>query len=328
MKIANSVLELIGNTPIVKLNSVTKTVEATILAKCEYLNPSGSIKDRIALRMIEEAMNRGEIKPGCTITDASTGNTGIALSFISAVKGYRAIICMPKGWANPDRVKQMEAYGAEIIEISPGEEVEAALKGKSVHGGVIELIPRIKCLEMEKTQPNTWWARQSLNFDNVAAHRETTGKEIIEQTDGKVDAFVAAIGTGGTLLGVAEALKEKNPNIKIYGIEPDSTRDFSSMPRLRSYMKKYGIPGIRGSIIDELRERKDLVDEVFLVEDKDALNMAHRLCEEEGLFVGMSSGANVFAALKVAKKLGKGKTIVTILVDRRDRYLTVEHFTT
>lgn len=328
MKIADSVLDLIGNTPIVKLNHVTKKVKATILAKCEYLNPSGSIKDRIALRMTEEAKNRGEIKPGSTITDASTGNTGIALSFISAVKGYKAVICMPKGWANPDRVKQMEAYGAKIIEISPGKDVEAALRGKSVHGGVIELIPRIRCLEMEKTQPNTWWVRQSLNSDNVAAHRETTGREIIEQTDGKVDAFVAAIGTGGTLLGVAEALKEKNPDVKIYGVEPASTRDFSSEPKLRSYMTKYGIPGIRGSIIDELHDRKDMIEKIFLIEDKYAINMAHRLCREEGLFVGMSSGANVYAALKVAKGLGKGKTIVTILVDRRDRYLTVEHFTT
>lgn len=327
MKVANSVLELIGNTPMIRLNKVSKGVEATILAKCEYLNPSGSIKDRIALRMIEGAEKAGKIKPGGTITEGSTGNTGISLSFVSAVKGYKSIIYMPKGWTNPDRVKTMEAYGAEVREVSPGEEIERELKGKSVHGGVLEIWDRIKCLELENTQPNTWWARQALNPDNIAAHRETTGREILEQTDEKVDALVAAVGTGGTLLGVAEALKEKIANLKIYAVEPASSPLLKVVPKIQQYMEKYGIPGVRGWIMDEIK-RRGIVDEVFLVKDKDAISMAHRLCEEEGLFVGMSAGANVFVASKVARKLGKGKTIVTVLPDRRDRYLTVEHFTT
>ena len=327
MEVANSVLELIGNTPMVRLNKVTSGTGATILVKCEYLNPSGSIKDRIALRMIAEAEKAGKIKPGGTITEGSTGNTGIALSFVNAVKGYKSIIYMPKGWANPDRVKAMEAYGAEVREVSPGEEIERELKGKSVHGGVLELWDRIKCLELGRNRPNTWWARQALNPDNVATHRERTGKEILRQTGGEVDAFVAAVGTGGTLLGVAEALKEKTTNVKIYAVEPASSPLLEVLPKIQQYMEKYGIPGVRGWIIDEIK-RRGIVDRIFLVKDKDAIGMAHRLCEEEGLFVGMSAGANVFVAMKVARKLGKGKTVVTVLPDRRDRYLNFEHFTT
>ncbi len=327
MKILNNILEAIGNTPLVRLNRVTQGITANILAKCEFLNPSGSIKDRIALRMISQAEKEGKLKEGSTVVEASTGNTAIALSFVSAIKGYKAVMCMPKGWATEERTKIMRAYGAEVIEVDPGEEIERELKGKSVHGGVVELIPRIRCLDMENSQPNTWWARQALNPDNIAAHRETTGKEIIEQTDGKVDAFVCAVGTGGTLLGVSEALMEVNPEVKIYAVEPASSSLLKMAPQLRPYMEKYGIPGVSGWIITQIENRK-IVAETYLVENQDAVEMAHRLAREEGLFCGMSSGANVFVSLQVARKMEKGKNLAVILPDRRDRYFYTEHFTT
>ena len=327
MKIYDSILQAVGNTPMVRLNRVTKGIKANILVKCEYLNPSGSIKDRIALRMIEEAEKVGKLKEGGIVTESSTGNTATALSFVCAAKGYKSIMHMPKGWVTEDRLKILKAYGAEVIEVSVGEEIEKELAGKSIHGGVVEIMPRIKALEMEKSNPNAWWARQALNPDNVNAHRDTTGKEIIEQTDGKIDAFIAAVGTGGTLLGVAEALKELNPSIKIYGVEPEGTSLLKMGPEIRKYMRKYGIPGVEGLIISEI-EKKGIVDEVVFVKDNDAIEMAHRLCEEEGLFCGMSSGANVHVALQVAQKCGSGKNIVTILPDSRDRYFATEHFTT
>jgi cysteine synthase A len=327
MKILNNILEAIGNTPLVRLNRVTQGITANILAKCEFLNPSGSIKDRIALRMISQAEKEGKLKEGSTVVEASTGNTAIALSFVSAIKGYKPVMCMPKGWATEERTKIMRAYGAEVIEVDPGEEIERELKGKSVHGGVVELIPRIRCLDMENNQANTWWARQALNPDNIAAHRETTGKEIIEQADGKVDAFVCAVGTGGTLLGVSEALIEVNPEVKIYAVEPASSSLLKMAPQLRPYMEKYGIPGVSGWIITQIENRK-IVAETYLVENQDAVEMAHRLTREEGLFCGMSSGANVFVALQVARKMEKGKNMVVILPDRRDRYFYTEHFTT
>lgn len=327
MKILNNILEAIGNTPLVRLNRVTQGIKANVLAKCEFLNPSGSIKDRIALRMISQAEDEGRLREGSTVVEASTGNTAIALSFVSAIKRYKSIMCMPKGWATEERTKIMRAFGAEVIEVDPGEEIERELKGKSVHGGVVELIPRIRCLDMEKNQPKTWWARQALNPENIAAHREGTGKEIIDQTDGKIDAFVCAVGTGGTLLGVSEALMEVNPKVKIYAVEPSSSSLLKMAPQLRPYMEKYGIPGVAGWIITQIENRK-IVTEIHLVENQDAVEMARRLTQEEGLFCGMSSGANVFVALQVASKMDKGKNIVAILPDRRDRYFYTEHFTT
>lgn len=328
MKILSNILEAIGNTPLVRLNRVALGLEAAVLAKCEYLNPSGNIKDRIALRMIEEATKSGQLKPGGTVTDSSTGNTAIALSFVSAVKGLHSKICMPKGWVSEDKRKILKAYGAEIVEVDPGEEIEQELRGKAVHGGVVEILPRRKALELEMNDPgNTWFTRQAMNPDNIAAHREGTGREIIEQTDGKVDAFVGAVGTGGTLLGVAEALKHINPRVKIYGVEPVTSSLFQMAPEIKVYMEKYRIPGVERWIIEEIQKR-NIVDEIFLVSDRDAIDMAHRLCKEEGLFCGMSGGANVFISLKIAEKMKRGENVVTILPDNRYRYFTSEHFTT
>ncbi len=327
MKIYDSILQAVGNTPMVRLHRVTKGVKPDVLAKCEFLNPSGSMKDRIALRMIEGAERAGKLKEGGIVTESSTGNTAIALSFVCAAKGYKAVMHMPKGWVTEDRMQILKAYGAEIVEVGVGEEIEKELEGKAVHGGVVEVIPRIKALEMETKNDNVWWARQALNPDNVNAHRDGTAREIIEQTDGKIDVFIAAVGTGGTLSGAAEALKKLNPAIKIYAVEPETSSLFQMGPEISKYMKKYGVPGVEALIVEDMR-KKGIVDEVFLVSDKDARAMAHRLCEEEGLFCGMSSGANVHIALKVAKDLGEDKTIVTVLADNRYRYLAVEHFTT
>lgn len=327
MNILNSILEAIGNTPMVRLRRIAKDLDAEILVKCEYLNPSGSTKDRIALRMIEEAEKNGKLTEGGKVTEGSTGNTAIALSMVSAVKGYHSLMCMPKGWASIDRCNILDAYGAEIEEVDPGKDIEKELKGKAVHGGILELLPRKRCLDMENSEPRTWWARQALNMDNVRAHRDTTGREIVEQTDGKVDAFVASIGTGGTLLGVYEALKEVNPSVKVYAVEPSSSSFFDTNEEILKYMEKYNIPGIEGWIVSEIK-RMNIVEKAYLVNDKDAVSMAHRLCREEGLFCGMSSGANVYVACEVAKTLGKGKRIVTILPDSRNRYFSEEHFTT
>lgn len=325
--VQNSILECIGNTPLVRLNHLVENSKVSVFAKCEFLNPSGSIKDRVALRMINEAEKSGKIKQGSVIVESSTGNMAIALAFVSSLKGYRAVMYMPKGWATFERKKILQAYGAEVREVSPGEEIEKELAGKSVHGGVVELLPRRNCLEMERSNPNTWWSRQALNVENVLAHREGTGVEIFEQTKGKIDSFVAAIGTGGTLLGVGGLLKEKIPHIEIYGVEPYDAPLYNENQTMRTYMKKYSIPGTEGWIVDELR-KSGILDGCLQVKDQEAIQMTHRLAKEEGLFVGVSSGANVFVALQIAKTLGEGATVVTVLPDRGDRYFSSEHFTT
>jgi cysteine synthase A len=318
--IASSALDLIGNTPLVRLNSVTDGLEAEVLAKLEYMNPSGSIKDRMALFMIENAEKRGELKPGYTILEASTGNTGIALSFVAAVKGYPMAVYMPKAVASEERKRMMRSYGARI-ELVGTEDLDSSLD-PSVHGGVIEIVPRQKCLEVEGCTPNTWWARQFSNSDNVAAHRETTGKEILEQTGGKVDAFLASIGTGGTLLGVAQTIKPACPSAEMIAVEPAGApwigRGKEAIPLIENITD-----GLLFDILDG-----DVADEIIWVTDDDAVQMARRLAREEGLFCGMSGGANVFAALQVAQRLGKGKTLVAILTDSRDRYLTTERYIT
>lgn len=318
--IINSVLDLIGNTPLVRLNSVTEDLKCEVLAKLEYMNPSGSIKDRMALWMIESAEKRGLLKPGYKIVEASTGNTGIALSFVAAAKGYEMIVFMPKAVASPERRKMMESYGAQIRLVDT-EDLDPSLD-PSVHGGVIEIIPRMSCRDLEACSPDVWWARQFSNPDNVAAHRETTGKEILRQTNGRVHAFVASIGTGGTLMGVAQALKEVNPKAEIIAVEP------AGAPWIGG--GKDSIPMIEGItdglLLDILDQ--EVADEVIPVADKDAIDMAHRLAEKEGLFCGMSGGANVFAALQVATRLGTGKTVVAILTDSRDRYLSLERYIT
>lgn len=318
MKILNSITELIGNIPMLRLHSVTKGISADIAVKLEYLNPSGSIKDRMALRMVEDAEKEGILHPGSTIVDASTGNTAIAFSFIAAIKGYKMKVFIPKLVSAPEKMKMIQLYGAEIETV----DTEYLIKttDSSVHGGKIEIIPRRKCLELEQANPDVWWARQFSNPSNVAAHRETTGQEILEQTDGKIDAFVASVGTAGTLVGAGQALKAVIPNVKIFAVEP-ATEPFIQKGR-------EGIPIIEGISGGLLLEAVDMVDDVFVVEDKEAIDMANRLMREEGLRCGMSSGANVHIAIEIAKKFPEFKNIVSVLPDSRDRYLTTERYTT
>jgi cysteine synthase A len=316
----HSILDLIGNTPLVRLNRVTDGLDCQILAKLEYLNPSGSIKDRMALFMIENAEKRGDLKRGYTIVEASTGNTGIALSFVAAVKGYPMTVYMPKAVASEERMRMMRSYGAKI-ELVGTEDLDSSLD-PSIHGGVIEIVPRQKCLEVESSTPDVWWARQFSNPDNVAAHRETTGREILRQTAGKLDAFVASIGTGGTLLGVSQAIKPTYPHVQMIAAEPAGAPWIGRGKEAIPY-----IEGITDGLLFDILDG-DVADEILWVTDEDAVKMARRLAAEEGLFCGMSGGANVFAALQVAQRMGKGKTIVAILTDNRDRYLTTERYIT
>jgi len=318
--VAGGVLDLIGNTPLVRLNRIGEGLEAEILGKLEYLNPSGSIKDRIALYMIENAEKRGDLKPGYRIVEASTGNTGIALSFVAAVKGYPMTVYMPRAVASEERKRMMQSFGAEI-ELVGTEDLDASLD-PSVHGGVIEIVPRQKCKEVEAANPHIWWARQFSNPDNVAAHRETTGKEILEQTGGQIDAFVASIGTGGTLMGVAQAIKPVRPETEMIAVEPAGApwigRGKEAIPF---------IEGITDGLLFDILDQ-GVPNEIVWVNDENAVQMARRLAREEGLFCGMSAGANVLAALQVAQRLGRGKTVVAILTDSRDRYLTTERYIT
>lgn len=322
MKSANSILELIGNTPMVKLNKIAKDLDADIMVKLEYLNPTGSLKDRIALKMIEVAEKEGKMKPGYTIIDGSTGNTGIALSFVGTMKGYKVVIYMPEG-VSEERTQIMERFGAEVILMSPEEEDEIKERGKSIYGAEIEVPLRVKCLEEERKDPTVWWARQFSSPGNVLAHNET-GREILAQTGGRVDVFVASVGTGGTLKGVSEVLKAKNPNTKAIAVEPAS----AMFPLISGYRKVPGAsPEVSGGIIARMLDQK-MVDGVVQVTNEDAVNMAHRLVKEEGLFAGISGGANVFVAVNEAKKLGKGAVVATVLPDSMDRYLSSEVYTT
>ncbi len=317
MKVVDSVLDLIGNTPMAKLRKITEGTGLDVFVKLEYLNPSGSLKDRIALEMIREAEKSGELRPGYTIVEASTGNTGTALSFVGTQLGYKVEIYMPEGMTR-ERIRIMENYGAKVHELK----LEHSGEG-SVAGAEVEIDTRIKCLELERGQPNIWWARQFSNPANTKAHIKT-GREILEQMEGRVDAFVASIGVGGTLYGVAIALKEAQPDVKIIGAEPASAR----YPISEGY---YRVPGtsdeVCGGIIEEMM-RSGIVDEVVKVGNEDAINMSDRLVREEGLFCGISSGANVYLALKVAEQLGEGGRVVTVLPDHRDRYLSEKKYTT
>lgn len=320
MRIAQNVLEIIGNTPMVRLNKVTRDVTAEVVAKLEYLNPSGSIKDRIACRMIEDAERTGALRPGMSIVEASTGNTATSLALVGAVKGYPVHLYVPNLAASEERLRILKSYGAKV---SPVEISESLATGGGLHGSVVEKIPRQKCLQEETDRPGeVWWARQFSNPSNAIAHAETTGREILEQTDGRIDAFVAAIGTCGTLIGVALALRAHNPDIRIIAVEPRRS------PVVEN--GKLNIPiveGITGGLLAQM-VNEGIMNQVIRVDQDEAIKMAHRLAEEEGLFCGLSSGANVVAALKVAEELNAGQRVVTVLVDSRDRYLFREQLTT
>jgi cysteine synthase A len=313
----NSVLDVIGNTPLVKLCKVVEPDSANVYVKAEYLNPSGSLKDRIAVEMIRDAEERGLLKPGYTIIEASTWNTGTALSFVGTQLGYDVEIYMPEGMTR-ERIRIMENYGAKVHELPLASGTEG-----SIAGAEVEIDTRIKCLEVESSSDNVWWARQFSNPANTRAHVKT-GREIIDQLGEKVDAFVASIGVGGTLYGVAKALREVYPDVQILGLEPASARYALSEGYTR-------VPGtadeVCGGIIEEMMN-SGILDRIMKVSNDDAIAMSDRLVKEEGLFCGISSGANAYMASKIAKELGPGKNVVTVLPDHRDRYLSEKKYTT
>lgn len=314
MKKICSLLNLIGNTPIIKLNVIGRENGVNIWVKLENLNPSGSIKDRIALQMIEDAERIGDLKKGYTIIESSSGNTAIALSFVGRLKGYRIVIFLPEVVAE-EKFRMIERYGAEFRTVKVGEEYYDS----SLHGSHIEVPGRIMCRDMEAKEPKTWWARQFSNPSNYKAQMKL-GEEILSQMGKNIDAFVASVGTGGTLFGVAQVLKKKIDNVKIVAVEPSESTHVS----LANFKI---IPGITGGILQNILDSK-LVDKIVPLTDNEAIKMSRRLAMEEGLFVGVSAGANVFTALNVAKSIGKNSNVVTILPDKGDRYITSEHYIT
>lgn len=320
-----NILGQIGNTPLLKLRKVTEGLDVDVFVKCEFLNPGGSIKDRMALGMIEEAEKSGKLKPGGTIVDQSTGNTGPALAFVGAVKGYKVQLFLPAQLSssyNPaDRIRIARLFGCNVTPIDLEEHIDHVDELDGVEKAASFVAIRMaQCYKLQEKDPLAWWANQLCNSNNTKAHRDQTGVEILKQMDGKVDAWVASIGTGGTLLGVAEALKGKNPNLTIAGVIPtdDPRIEWVRSCTVHNALERFGVPKQRFLIEDILE--KNLLDLEIVVKNEDAKNMADLLCREEGLFCGMSSGANVYAAIELAKKMKKGSRIVTVLVDRRDRY--------
>jgi len=303
-RLVNSVLELIGNTPMVKLSRMVEPDMAQILAKLESFNAGGSVKDRICLSMIEDAERKGLIGPDSTIIEPTSGNTGIGLAMICAVKGYRCMLTMPETMS-VERVHILKSYGAEVI-LTPG--IDGML-------GSIK-----KAEELLQKIPNSFMPQQFRNEANPEIHRKTTAKEILEVTGGAIDAFVAGVGTGGTITGVGEVLKGKNAKIKIVAVEPRVSAVLSG-----GEPGPHKIQGIGAGFIPEILNR-DIIDEIVLVYDSDAFTTSGRLAREEGLFVGISAGAAVWVALKVAKTLGKGKVVVVILPDTGERYFSMQQY--
>ncbi|MCM3130787.1 MULTISPECIES: cysteine synthase A [unclassified Paenibacillus] len=302
-KVVNNVTELIGDTPLVRLNRVVPEGSAEIYVKLEYQNPGASVKDRIAISMVEEAEKQGRIKPGDAIVEATSGNTGIGLAMVAAAKGYRVIIVMPETMSL-ERRNLLRAYGAELV-LTPGSE--------GMNGAVK------KAEEIVQENPNYFMAEQFKNQANVKIHRETTGPEIVEaigSIGGTLDAFVAGIGTGGTITGAGEVLKKEYPDIKIVAVEP------AASPILAGGTPgPHKIQGIGANFIPEILNQ-DIYDEIVHIENEDAFETARQVAKEEGILAGISSGAAIRAALQVAKQLGAGKRVVAIVPSNGERYLS------
>jgi len=309
---AESVLELIGNTPMVKLKRMSEKIPAEIWAKLEFYNPSGSVKDRIALKMLEEAEKRGKIRKGATIIEPTSGNTGIALSMVCAIKGYSMIAVMPDAVSKERRI-MMQQFGAKVELIKCCQSHRGVTK-KDMEG----VVSRAK--ELVESIPNSILLNQFENEDNIKAHTETTAMEIIRQTGGNFSAFVAACGTGGTFTGIARVLKEKYPKIKNVVVEPAGSAVLSG--KEPGFHK---IEGIGEGFIPKVMCR-ELADLIVPVSDGDAMKTARLLWKREGIVGGISSGANVFAALKIGKKMEKGDVIVTLIPDNGLRYFSTELF--
>ncbi|HOL54955.1 MAG TPA: cysteine synthase A [bacterium] len=303
MKIAESMRDLIGNTPLVRLNKIGGDIRASLVAKLEFFNPAGSIKDRIGVSMIEEAERLGKINKDSIIIEPTSGNTGIALAWVCALKGYRCILVMPDTMSI-ERRKLLKAFGAEII-LTPGE------KGME---GAIEEAERLA-----GTNPSYFIPYQFKNPANPEIHRKTTAEEIWRDTDGKVDIVVAGVGSGGTITGIAEVIKPRKPSFRAIAVEPEKSPVLSG-----GKPGKHKIQGIGAGFIPEVLNR-DIIDEVIRVSDESAIETARRLAKEEGVLAGISSGAAVYAGIQIAKREEtEGKLIVVILPDTGERYLSTE----
>ncbi len=300
-KIADSVLDLIGGTPLVRLRRLPRAGGAAVLAKVESRNPGGSVKDRIGVAMVEAAERSGALKPGGTIVEPTTGNTGIGLALVSAVKGYRLIITMPEDMS-VERQRLFARFGAEI-HLTP------AIEGMT--GAVFA------AQELLREHPEYFMPQQFQNPANPEIHRRTTALEILDAVDGKVDAFVAGVGTGGTLTGVGEVLKDKVPGVRVIAVEPAKSPVLSG-----GHARPHGIQGIGASFVPGVLNR-NIIDEIILVRDEDATLFSRRLTREEGLLVGISAGAAVFAACEVAARLSAAQVVVTVLPDTGERYLSM-----
>ncbi|MFC1570787.1 cysteine synthase A [Candidatus Omnitrophota bacterium] len=301
MNIYDDITKTIGNTPLIRLNKIGKDLPGNVLVKAEFFNPLSSVKDRIGISMVEAAEKSGKLKKDSVIIEPTSGNTGIALAFICASKGYKLVLTMPDTMSS-ERRALLKILGAELV-LTPGE------KGMK---GAVE-----KAEELTAATPNAFMPQQFNNPANPAIHRKTTAEEIWNDTDGKVDIFVAGIGTGGTVTGVGEVLKKKNPEVKVVGMEPEASPVLSG-----GEPGPHKIQGIGAGFVPKVL-KKELLDEIITVPDDEAGEMARRLAREEGLLVGISSGANVVASLELASRPeNKDKNIVTILCDSGERYLS------
>ena len=303
-EVADNVLDLIFNTPIVKLNKLTDSNSATIYAKLEMYSPGGSVKDRIALSMIEDAEKKGLIKKDSIIVEPTSGNTGIGIALICAVKGYKCILTMPESMSL-ERIYILKSFNAEVV-LTP------AIEGMA---GAVK-----KAEEIVKKNKNAYMLQQFNNPANPEIHRKTTALEISKALGDDIDAFVAGVGTGGTITGVGEVLKKKIPNIKIIAVEPESSAVLSGKDP-----GPHKIQGIGAGFIPKVLNRK-IIDRIITVKDEDAYKTSQTLSKLEGIFCGISSGANCFASLQVAKELGEGKKVVTVFPDTGERYFSVQQY--